>query len=669
MARYLARFVTEGEAPPSNRPSASVRIRRAVETYPEASVIALYAAVSLAALAAGYWAIFTQFAFYDDEGTLLVTVKAFLHGDTLYKEIWSVYGPFYYEVFGAFFKLTGSAVTTDASRLIVLIVWVGTSLLFGVVSQRLTRSVVLGVSGMIAAFAGLGVLISEPMHPQGLCVLLLAAIVLVVATEPRRRVLAAGGGAGFLIGALLLTKVNLGLFAIAALAVAAVLSLESPRWLRWARWPVVVAFLAMPLAIVARDLNLGWVRELLVLELLAAAAVVVAATPLRSSRLGSDARVLRWLLAAVAGFSVAFVAILVVALLTGPSLGDIYDGIVRQAFGIRDVLKVQLAFPAGQAVDWAVAALAGAAISVWVRKARGVSPLWSGALRAAAGVAIWLSIAHIAPVRLGSSSGNPDLVPLLLAWVAVIPPVGIEETAYRRFARLALALLAVAETLQVYPVAGSQMGIASVIFVPVGAICLGDALTELQAWRASSSAAPSRLAAIPGIVGVGLASILVLNAIVLPGATNLVNYRNQPSLRLPGAELLHLSQPDDETYTGLVGLLHQFRCTTFIGYPSVPSLYLWSGIESPKPQVPNAWMKALRHDQQQQVVEQMKASPRPCVISNGEHIGFYIKPDEPIPAEPLVEYVLHGFTPVTNVYGYQFMLPIKRADAFLSRSS
>ena len=64
---------------------------------------------------------------------------------------------------------------------------------------------------------------------------------------------------------------------------------------------------------------------------------------------------------------------------------------------------------------------------------------------------------------------------MLLAWVAAIPPAGSPRPPDRRFLRVLLPLLAVAETLQVYPVPGSQVGIAAVFFVPVGALCLADA--------------------------------------------------------------------------------------------------------------------------------------------------------------------------------------------------
>ena len=91
---------------------------------------------------------------------------------------------------------------------------------------------------MIAAFAALCVLASEPMHPQGLCVLLLGAFVLLAVIGPGRRVGWAGGACGALLAALVLTKVNLGVFAVAAVVLAAVLTVEPLDRRRWLRWPV-----------------------------------------------------------------------------------------------------------------------------------------------------------------------------------------------------------------------------------------------------------------------------------------------------------------------------------------------------------------------------------------------------------------------------------------------
>ena len=73
------------------------KIQKVATDQPAATAIALYAIVAIGAFLAAYFGIFSEFAPYDDEGTLLVTLKAFVHGDALYREIWSVYGPFYYE--------------------------------------------------------------------------------------------------------------------------------------------------------------------------------------------------------------------------------------------------------------------------------------------------------------------------------------------------------------------------------------------------------------------------------------------------------------------------------------------------------------------------------------------------------------------------------------------
>jgi hypothetical protein len=625
---------------------------------PAVLAISLYALVAAAMAVAAYLTIFTEFATYDDEGTLLVTLKAFAHGATLYRDIYSEYGPFYYELFGGLFALSGHAVTTDASRSIVIVVWVATSFLFGLAAHRLTGRLMLGVTGMIVAFAALIVLANEPMHPQGLCVLLLGAFALVAVGGPGRRVALAGGTCGALLAALALTKINLGVFAIAAVALAAVLTVEPLHRRRWVRLPVIVAFLAMPVFVMARDLSESWVRDLVMLETLATAAILVATWPFRPER-GEDSAVMkRWLLAAAVAFAVAFAAIVgAIVLVNGPTPADLYGGIVGEAIRVRDVLVTPLPLPSA-AVDWGVAAVAAAALTAWLRSTgEGTPTIWPGLLRAAAGLTIWFTVARIVPLALNPSAGNQETLPLVLAWVAAIPPSGVREPAYRRFLRVLLPALAVAETLQVYPVAGSQMGIAAVTFVPVGALCLADALVCLRAWsKARGAKALQRLGVVVSVVTVALAAEFALDSIARPAASSAVVYHDQSALPFAGANLLHLAAPEVETYTRLVDLLRRNRCTTLIGYPSINSLYLWSSIEAPLPTAPGAWVNSLDSRRQQRIVNEMRASPRPCAIRSNSRAELWLR-GAPPPERPLVRYIFNDFKPVEQVGEFEFMLP------------
>ncbi len=626
---------------------------------PKVIAIAAYAVVTIGVLVAGYFALFTQFAPYDDEGTLLVTLNGFAHGHALYNEIYTPYGPFYYELFGGLLALFGQDITTDVSRVAVLLMWVGVSLGSGVTAQRLTGRLELGLAGMIAAFATLFVLANEPMHPQVLCVVLIAAFTALVVFGPGRRdrVAWTGGAAGAVLGALVLTKLNLGVLAVIATVIAIAITVGPFANRAWIRWPVIAAALVFPLVLMGQDLDIEWVRNLAAMEIFSIAAILVAAWSIRPPRDEDDPLTPRWVLAAAIGFGVAFVAIMVAILATGSTLSEAYEGMVTEAQRVREVNMTEFPNPAA-AVDWALAALAAAAIAVWARWGGGERPsIWPGLLRAAAGLTIWFSIAKIAPIGLNPSVGNPDSLAAVLAWVAVIPPGGVVKSPYERFLRVLLPTLAVAETLQVYPVAGSQMGIAAFVYVPVGAICLGDALTCLRRWsEARGGLAVQRLGVIVGVVAAAVAVDFAINSVARPAISGGLNYHHQKSLDLPGASALRLPPAEAETYERLIALIHENQCTTFIGYPNIDSFYLWAGIEPPLPYAPGAWVNAMDSERQQTVVDELKASPRACLIRSENRVQNWLRGNPP-PERPLTNYVMNDFEPAVEVGEFVFELP------------
>jgi hypothetical protein len=652
--------VTQGPPPPSS-PSLWRQLQERATANPTVTAIAAYAITAVVAILAAYFKLFSQFIPYDDEGTVLITVRAFVHGDALYKDIWSVYGPFYYEIYGGFFKLTGIGVTTDASRTITMLVWVFTSLVFGLTAHRLSGRLSLGLTGMIAAFAALYVLANEPSHPQGLAILLLAILALVVVSGFRSpRLARCGAACGAVLAALLLTKVNLGVFAIAGVVVACALMIEPIHRIRWLRLVVVLAFLAMPVVVLERDLKEAWVREFALIEIISFASVLVASRTIWPRRGEDDGGTLSWALAAITGFVAAVVVIIGVILATGPSVTDVYDSVIKGAFGIRNVLEGIFSFPAGATLDGAVATVAAAALAAKLRLGgRDTVPsLWPGVLRAVVGSLILLAVAQIVPFADNPTSGDPDVVPLLLAWVAAIPPAGVVETPYRRLVRVLLPAVAVAETLQVYPVPGSQMGIAAAVFVPVGIVCLVDALAELRAWSAvRGGSALQGFGATIAVLVFAVPAVFALNSIVLPGLSNARAWHEQPKNKLAGAELLRLPPPQGEIFEQTVAMLQEAHCTTFVGLPNINSLYLWAGLESPPPQIPNGWPYALSESQQRQAVEELRASSRPCYLLNEELSPFYLH-GEPAPSTPLVEYVTNDFKNSGKTAGsFQLFLP------------
>ena len=101
--------------------SRSARSWRKIARDPTIAAIFVYAVITIGAVLAAYFILFTVFATYDDEGTLLVTLKAFVHGDALYRDICRSTGPSTTSSSAVCSSSSAMSVTTDASRTIVLV--------------------------------------------------------------------------------------------------------------------------------------------------------------------------------------------------------------------------------------------------------------------------------------------------------------------------------------------------------------------------------------------------------------------------------------------------------------------------------------------------------------------------------------------------------------------
>jgi hypothetical protein len=300
--------------------------------------------------------------------------------------------------------------------------------------------------------------------------------------------------------------------------------------------------------------------------------------------------------------------------------------------------------------------LATAAAAVLLRRrSQAGATVWPAVGRIVVGLVLWLVVTDAVPLGLTLDSAGLPLA-MVLAWVAALPPRGTIESAVARFARLALPALALGEALQVYPVAGQQTEAAKLLFVPVGAMCLGDGLHELRTWAAARGGLVlARVGTVVPVATAALAAMLTWTVFLRPGIAAEQAYRAAPPLPLQGATRLHLSPGDVLTYTRLVALLRG-NCTAFVGYPSVNSLYLWSGIEPPRGGLLGPWMYYLPSDRQERIVDELRRADHPCALRNDGRAAFWLQGRQ-VPDTPLVRYIFDDFRPSERVGDFTLLLP------------
>src|SRR5438552_80089 len=153
----------------------------------------------------------------------MISVRGYLAGHPLFREVYTQYGPFFFLTRRALYALLHLPVSHDANRLIALGEWLVAAGLCGAVGARLTRSRWMGLLAAGLAFVHLEVFVKEPGHPQELC-MILVALALVLGTLERRRI--GFAGMGVVCAALATTKVNIAVYLLLAITLALLLATE-----------------------------------------------------------------------------------------------------------------------------------------------------------------------------------------------------------------------------------------------------------------------------------------------------------------------------------------------------------------------------------------------------------------------------------------------------------
>lgn len=590
---------------------------------------------------------FTGFAVYDDEGYMLTALQSFLNQGALYEDVFSQYGPFYYEIWGVLFSVFGIPVSHDGGRSVTLAVWLLSSLMIGLATARMTGSVVLGLGSQMLVFASLGTLTSEPMHPGGLIVLLLALIVLVaccVRTKPSVGPMAVIGG---VVAALMLVKINVGVFALAALVLACSVSYSPLANRRWLRMLAEGGFIALPFVLMASTLGESWARDYATHVAVAAVGVVIVLRTRDVPRRASEE--LWWL---GGGFLAVAVLSCLAVVMSGTSPGSLLDGLVGQPLKQSDAFSIPFE-PANRIYLLDAAALSGAAAYWYVARGRGraAGAAWASVVPLVSilvGIQMALSpIGRTLPFDATNLPGY-QLSLLAFAWLALVPSPGNGSRAFA-FGRLLLPLLAVLQALHAFPVAGSQILWSAFLLVPVGVICVGNGIHGLVSNLGDER--ERRAFAIFGALGAVLLIGFVANAVLRePLRDARAAYNASIPLDLPGARNVRLGPEEVELYRSISTSINA-NCETFLALPGMNSFYVWTEREPPTGHNATAWMTLFDDERQRAVIGGANRVAELCLLENEPLAAGW----GAIPEGPLVKYMRKEFKPISNIGEYRLL--------------
>lgn len=586
-----------------------------------------------------YFAMFSGFRAYDDEGYLLVTLRYYARGAVLYDQLYAKYGPAYFQGMTTLFGALNLPYTHMSGRGLALGMWVATALAATVTTYRLTRNAAVTVAAYLVLFPVLIPMRNEPPHPGGMAALLVAGVV-VFATflrrSPRPGVAAT---MGVLAATTTLTKINVGLFVIVSVAFALLAVSPDGRVRRVVALTTTLAFLSVAPVLMLSQVALPWVYSLLMVVLGASVAIVLA----QMGWSGRSGGAVRDLLILVGALAMTVVASCGWEYWRGTTLRGLVHGVVLDP--INHPVDNTWPLDISPRAPWWTLAMLSLALLFTVARRRG----WTeghaghasrGLVQILAGLAIWLVATEMLPL-------NPLAASLPLLWVALVSPPATAGADHEA-GRVVLVATAALQALHAYPVAGSQVAWATFLFVPVGALSIADG------WRVLASAhlatpPPGRLrrSAPP----LALATLLI--AFAASGLYDVQwqfwsTYRAGVPLDLPGAEGIRVSAQQAVVLRTLSDRLTK-HCATFVTWPGLNSLYIFTRLEPPTMLSTVAGMTQLPEAQQADLVTHLDHVPGPmCVVTRF--------PPGPVDSR-LGAYFEQEFRTVFTVDRYAFKIP------------
>ena len=592
----------------------------------------------------------TVFRAYDDEGYMLISLAHYLSRGHLYTETFSQYGPFYFYAQDACFRLLGLPVTHDAGRFVTLLYWMAAGFLGAWCVHKISNSLLLAAAAGLACIRVGTALANEPGHPQQvvLVLLLLAACLSVSAdsTQNRTRLFFLGA-----VGAaLFFTKINVGVFYIAALA-HTVLCLLRPNRLRAICLGLMVTYAVLiPVFLMRASLHVAAVFCLI--AVLSGGATFAFASLLTVE----DPMPLGRTLYPIAGFVSVAMAIVIATRSQGMSLHTLLEGVLLQPLRQPSVFSINLEI--GLRYLFISLLFVICVSAIWLFRDRLTTLIkWIGFLRCAAGLGVLflllLAPDPFSPDRLAVASYLR--LPLLALCSAVVPMSVVPWNAKSwrisdLLPRIFIADLAVTQLLQAYPVAGSQVSIAAAPIVLWAFVSIADGINELPSVRKWVTR-PALTTAFSILI------ILALSAGMFRTAFEFNTYMYPPS-KLRGSASLHLPREDERMYFFLSSSIAK-NCSILFSMPGMNSFNFWTGVPAPNGSNHNGWMRAFSPERQQQILNILQSDPRSCVVYNKTLVQFWGPSDKELDL-PLARYITDDMPRIAEAGDYEIKINPKR---------
>jgi hypothetical protein len=565
-----------------------------------------------------------------DEGYLMITVQGFNSGHALYDDVFTQYGPFYYFYEWLLHAVLRIPLTHDATRLLCAFHWITAGGLLGAAAWKITRSGLVAIFVAMQSLVHLSAIANEPGHPQEL-VVVLVALGMLAAT----RVSSGGRSLGMLaiITALLaFTKINVGLF----FGFTLLLALRCHSSDHFARgvwnWLLLAVSGILPLLLMRQHLAAEWCRNFAFLVTGATLTALFAAQRVTSERFITT----KHHFAMAAAFGVTATLLLAVTLATGTSIRGLLNGLLLTPLKMPNVALLPLPL-SGAALVGALVSLATAA---FVFRKRDDS-------RVVASVPV-LKLLFAVTGGFALLSEAKLQIAFLLPWAWLVAlPAGHEDKS-NGFARVLLALAAAWQSLQAYPIAGTQTTLATFPLVLAYGVCLSDALhSVVRMPRISvklSALAPSTRLLAGALACVALLFIFANLWCKLPDVR--CEYARLPPLELPGSHWVRMNEELTAMNQGLARYLSA-ECDTFVSYPGINSLYFWAD-KRPPTQINSTGWGQLTHAQQEKILGSLRKTPKSKLVITEAMMQSWGTPYAD-PIRPLVRFVEEECRPIRRI--------------------